>query len=57
MVPLPCSQGRSTRYSDRSHGFSVTIPIRYNEAYVNSFFPHTARLWYYTLLSLLRYEY
>ena len=27
LVPLPYSQGRSTRYSDRLHDFSVTIPI------------------------------
>ena len=26
LVPLPFSQGRSTRYSDRLHDFSVTIP-------------------------------
>ena len=26
LVPLPFSQGRSTRYSDRLHGFSATIP-------------------------------
>ena len=37
-VPLPYSPGRSTRYSDRLHDFSV------NDVYVNSFFPHTARL-------------
>ena len=36
LVPLPYSRGRSTRYSDRLHDFSV---------YVNSFFPRTARLW------------
>ena len=33
LVPLPFSRGRSTRYSDRLH------------VYVNSFFPHTDRLW------------
>ena len=26
LVPLPFSQERSTRYSDRVHDFSVTIP-------------------------------
>ena len=26
LVPLPYFQGRSTRYSDRLHNFSVTIP-------------------------------
>ena len=34
-----------TRYSDRSHDFSVTIPRCYKDLYVNSFFPRTARLW------------
>ena len=28
LIPLPYSQGRSTRYSDRLHDFSVTIPRR-----------------------------
>ena len=32
-------------YSDRLHGFSVTIPRGYKDDYVNSFFPCTARLW------------
>ena len=45
LVPLPYSQGRSTRYSDRLHDFSVTIPRCYKDVYVNSFFPRTARLW------------
>ena len=45
LVPLPYSRGRSTRYSDRLHDFSVTIPRCYEDVYVNSFFPHTARLW------------
>ena len=45
LVPLPYSQGRSTCYSDRLHDFSVTIPRCYKDVYVNSFFPHTARLW------------
>ena len=44
LVPLPYSRGRSTRYSDRLHDFSVTIPSCYKVVYVNSFFPHTARL-------------
>ena len=44
LVPLPFSRGRSTRYSDRLHD-SVTIPRRYKDVYVNSFFPCTARLW------------
>ena len=45
LVPLPYSQGRSTRYSDRLHDFSVIIPRCYKDVYVNSFFRHTARLW------------
>ena len=45
LVPLPFSRGRPTRYSDRSHDFSVTVPRCYKDIYVNSFFPHTARLW------------
>ena len=45
LFPLPFSRGRSTRYSDRLHYFSVTIPKCYKDVYVNSFFPRTARLW------------
>ena len=45
LVPLPYSRGRSTRYSDKLHDFSVTIPKCYKDVYVNSFFPRTARLW------------
>ena len=45
LVSLPFSRGRSTRYSDRLHDFSVTIPRCYKDVYVNSFFPPTARLW------------
>ena len=45
LVPLPCSRGRSARYSDRLHDFSVTIPRCYKDVYVNSFFPRTARVW------------
>ena len=47
LVPLPYSRGRSTRYSDRLHDFSVTIPRCYKDVYVNNFFPPTARLWNY----------
>ena len=46
LVPLPYSWGKSTLYSNRLHGFSVTIPRCYKDVIVNSFFPHTARLWY-----------
>ena len=35
LVPLPYSWGRSTRYSDRLHHFSVTIPRCYKDVYVN----------------------
>ena len=45
LVPLPYSRGRSTRYSDRLHELSVTIPRCYKDVYVNSFFPRTAILW------------
>ena len=45
LVPLPCSRGRYTRYSDRLYDFSVTIPRSYKDVYVNSFFPRRARLW------------
>ena len=45
LSPFPYSRGRSTRYSDRLHDFSVTIPRCYKDVYVNSFFPRTAKLW------------
>ena len=45
LVPLPSSRGRSTRYSDRLHHISVTIPKCYKDVYINSFFPRTVRLW------------
>ena len=45
LVPLPYSPERTTHYSDRLHDISVTIPRYYKGVYVNSFFPHTARLW------------
>ena len=44
LVPLPFSQRRSTRYSDRLHDFYVTIPRCYKDAYVNSFFLRAAKL-------------
>ena len=44
LVPLAYSRGRSTRYSDKLHDFSVTIPRCYKDDYVNSFFSRTARL-------------
>ena len=45
LFPLPHSQGRSTRYSDRLHDFSVTIPRCNKDVYVNSFLCRAARLW------------
>ena len=45
LVPLPFTRGRSTRFSDRLHDFSVTIPRCYKDVYVSSFFSRTARLW------------
>ena len=45
LVPLPYFRGRSARYSDRLHDFSVAIRRCYKYVYVNSFFPRTARPW------------
>ena len=44
LVPLPFSRGRSTRYSDRLHDFSVTIPRCYKYVYVNSLFPRMGKI-------------
>ena len=44
LVPFPY-WARSTGYSDRLHDCSFTIPRYYSDVYVNSFFPHTGRLW------------
>ena len=43
LVPVPYSRRRSTRYPDRLHDFSVTIPRCYKYVYVNSFFLCPAR--------------
>ena len=43
-VPLPYSQGRSNRYSNRFRNFTVTIPRCYKDAYVSSFFRSTPKL-------------
>ena len=40
---LPCSCRRFIHYSDRLHDCSITVPRCYKDAYVNSFFPRTAR--------------
>ena len=45
VAPLLFSQSRSTRYPDRLHDFSVTIPRCYKDVYVNSSFPCTATPW------------
>ena len=45
LISFPFSRGKSTRYSDRLHDFSVTISRCYKDAYVNSFFHSTARAW------------
>ena len=45
LVPLPYPWRMSTCYSDRLQDFSVTIPRSYRDAYVNIFFPATAKLW------------
>ena len=38
LVPRPFSRGRSTRYSDRLHDFSVTIPRCSKDVYVNNYY-------------------
>ena len=37
LVPLPYFRGRSTRYSDRLHDFSVAIPRCYKDVYISRF--------------------
>ena len=44
-VPCLYSLERCTCYSYRSYGFSVPISRCFKDLYVNSHFPHTARLW------------
>ena len=41
LVPLPYSPGRSTRYSDRLHDFSVTIPRCHNDVYIKFLSSHS----------------
>ena len=43
LVPLLFSRGRSTRYFDRLHDFSVIIPKWYKDVYVNCFFTQAGR--------------
>ena len=57
LVPLPFSRGRSTCYSDRLHDFSVTIARCNKDVYVNSFFPHTTRLWSFLHIECLPLTY
>ena len=45
LVPLPYFRGRSIRFSDRLHNFSVTTPRCYKDVYVTIFFPGTTRRW------------
>ena len=45
MAPCPYSQRRSTCFSDRLHHFSVTILRCCKDVYVNSFLPHTTKVW------------
>ena len=44
LVPFSYSRGRPTHYSDRWYDLSIIIPRCYKDVYVNSFFPHKARL-------------
>ena len=53
LIPVSFSQGWCTCYSDRLHDFSVIIPRRYKDTYVNSFFPCTAKLWNSLLIECL----
>ena len=57
LVPLPFPRGRSTRYSDRLHDFSDTIPRCYKDVYFNSFFPCTATLWNSLLIECFPWTY
>ena len=50
LLPLPHSRGRSTRYSNRMHNFSITISSCYKDVYVNSFFPRNTRSLNFTRL-------
>ena len=56
LVPLPYSRGRPTRYFDKLHDFSVTIPICYKDLYVK--FPRKVKLWNYLPIEcfLLTYD-
>ena len=57
LVPHPFSRDRSTRYFDRLHDYSVTIPRRYKDVSVNSLLPCTARLWNSLALEYFPFSY
>ena len=44
LVSIPYSRGRSPHYSNRLHGFPITIPRYFMDVYINSFIPGIARL-------------
>ena len=55
LVLVPCSCGRSPRYSYRLHDFYVTIPRYFENVFGNSFFPcrsYTLELFACKMLSL-----
>ena len=45
LVPSSWLPVRSTRFSKKSHPFSVVVPRFKHNFYANSFFPRTAKLW------------
>ena len=45
LVSYPYYHGRSTYYFDGLHDFTVTVSRCFRDVNVNTFFPHTARLW------------
>ena len=45
LVSHPYYHGRSTYYIDELHDFTVTVSRCFRDVNVNTFFPHTARLW------------
>ena len=52
MVALSFHWGKSTRYFDRLHDFTVAIPRYHKNVYVSSFFPCTARFWNSQLIEI-----
>ena len=57
LVPLPYSRGRSARYSDKLHDFSVTIPRCYTDVYVNNLFSCIAKFWNSLLIECFPFTY